>query len=53
MTNKKTNKPNKIKIPSQESLIEIYQTKDGTIEFNADIKNQNIWASQGQIVNLF
>jgi hypothetical protein len=53
MTNKKTNKPNKINIPSQENLIEIYQTKDGAIEFNADIKNQNIWASQAQIVNLF
>jgi death-on-curing family protein len=50
---KKTNKPNKINIPSQENLIEIYQTKDGAIEFNADIKNQNIWANQAQIVNLF
>ena len=51
--NKKTNKPNKINLSSQENSIEIYQTKDGAIEFNADIKNQNIWASQGQIVNLF
>lgn len=50
---KKTNKPNKINLSSQENSIEIYQTKDGAIEFNADIKNQNIWASQGQIVNLF
>ncbi len=31
----------------------IYQAKDGAIEFNADIKNQNIWASQAQIVSLF
>jgi hypothetical protein len=53
MINKKTNKPYRIKIPSQENLIEIYQTKDGAIEFNADIKNQNIWANQAQIVNLF
>lgn len=38
------------KIQSQ-SLI--YQAKDGAIELNADIKNQNIWASQAQIVELF
>ena len=50
MTNKKITK---INLSSQESLIEIYQTKDGAIEFNADIKNQNIWVSQAQIVNLF
>lgn len=31
----------------------IYQTKDGAIELNSDIKNQNIWASQAQIVSLF
>jgi len=31
----------------------IYQAKDGAIEFGADIKNQNIWASQAQIVKLF
>ncbi len=47
------NKPNKINALGKESLIEIYQTKDGAIEFNADVKNQNIWSSQGQIVNLF
>lgn len=53
MPNKKTKKSNKINTQSSENSIEIYQTKDGAIEFNADIKNQNIWASQGQIVNLF
>jgi prophage maintenance system killer protein len=31
----------------------IYQAKDGEIELNADIKNQNIWASQAQIVEIF
>ena len=31
----------------------IYQAKDGAIEINADIKNQNIWASQAQIVDIF
>ncbi|MBM3590970.1 MAG: Fic/DOC family protein [Alphaproteobacteria bacterium] len=50
MTNKNTKKTN---LPNLENKIEIYQSKDGAIEFNADIKNHNIWASQGQIVNLF
>jgi death-on-curing family protein len=31
----------------------IYQVKDGAIELSADIKNQNIWANQAQIVSLF
>jgi death-on-curing family protein len=31
----------------------VYQAKDGAIELKADIKNQNIWASQAQIVSLF
>ena len=31
----------------------IYQAKDGEIQLNADIKNQNIWASQAQIVDIF
>jgi len=35
------------------SLPLIYQAKDGVIEINADIKNQNIWASQAQIVDIF
>ena len=35
------------------SLPLIYQAKDGAIEINADIKNQNIWASQAQIVDIF
>jgi death-on-curing family protein len=31
----------------------VYQAKDGAIELKADLKNQNIWASQAQIVSLF
>ena len=31
----------------------VYQAKDGAIELSADIKNQNIWANQAQIVSLF
>ena len=50
---KKSNKLNKINLSNSENSIEIYQTKDGAIEFNVDIKNQNIQASKAQIVNLF
>jgi prophage antirepressor-like protein len=35
----------------QETLI--YQAKDGAIELQADVRKQNIWASQAQIVDLF
>jgi len=31
----------------------IYQAKNGAIEFRGDIKNETIWATQAQIVDLF
>ncbi len=33
--------------------IAIYQSKDGKIELNVKIKNDNIWLSQAKIVELF
>ncbi len=33
--------------------ITVYQTKDGAIEFLGDFKHETIWATLGQIANLF
>ena len=37
----------------KENKIVIYQNSSGAIELRGDVKNETIWATQAQIVNLF
>ena len=56
MTNKKTkktNKPNKINLSSQENSIEIYQTKDGSPQIEIKFDNETLWMNQKQIAKVF
>jgi len=36
-----------------ENKIEIFQSSNGEIEFKSDLKNQTVWATQKQIVEIF
>ena len=36
-----------------ENNLIIYQTKAGAIEFKAEVKTQNLWATQAQMAKLF
>ena len=53
MPNKKTNKPNKINLSSQENSIEIYQTKDGSPQIEIKFDNETLWMNQKQIAKVF
>lgn len=53
MTKNKANKPNKINLPNQESLIEIYQTSDNKTEIAVRFESESFWLSLNQIAELF
>lgn len=41
------------KIANNKSDVVVYQSKNGAIELQGDFANENIWATQAQVVNLF
>ncbi len=50
---KKTNKPNKINLSSQENSIEIYQAKNGSPQIEIKCDNKTLWMNQKQIAEVF